>query len=63
MAPCRGLSPEVFEIDVGAATTRQDLHTLLAEAFHFPEFDGNTATSSLVQSAAHCFVKLGVGKF
>jgi RNAse (barnase) inhibitor barstar len=33
--------PEVLKIDVGQVTTRQELHSLLAEAFHFPDYYGH----------------------
>ena len=33
-------TPETLKVDVGPATTRQELHRLLAEAFHFPDYYG-----------------------
>ena len=34
-------TPEPLKVDVGSVTTRQELHALLAEAFHFPDYYGH----------------------
>ena len=33
-------TPELLNVDVGAVSTPQELHSLLAEAFHFPDYYG-----------------------
>lgn len=32
---------ELLRVDVSSAATRQDLHALLARAFHFPDYYGH----------------------
>jgi RNAse (barnase) inhibitor barstar len=34
-------TPDDLKIDVGSVTTRQELHSRLAEAFHFPDYYGH----------------------
>jgi RNAse (barnase) inhibitor barstar len=33
-------TPDVLKIDVGSVTTREELHSLIAEAFGFPDYYG-----------------------
>ncbi len=33
-------TPELLKVDVGAVTTSQELHNLLAETFQFPDYYG-----------------------
>jgi RNAse (barnase) inhibitor barstar len=32
--------PDTLTVDVGSVTSRQELHSLLAEVFHFPDYYG-----------------------
>ena len=33
-------TPETLNVDVGTVSTPQELHSLIAEAFHFPDYYG-----------------------
>ena len=33
--------PDALRVDVGAASSREELHRLLAAAFHFPDYYGH----------------------
>jgi ribonuclease inhibitor len=33
-------TPELLKVDVGAVSTPQELHSLLADLFHFPDYYG-----------------------
>ena len=36
----RQQTPDTLKVDVGPVTSRQELHGLLADAFHFPDYYG-----------------------